>query len=451
LKSDSGSVVTSLWKYFSSLKLTIFLLIGLAAVSIIGTVIPQGNPPPAEYLQTISQAKYDSYRMLGFFDMYHSWWFRFLLYLLTLNLVACTLRRLPHDWKTMTEIVPTLDDGREKSLANSHVWKLKGSVGDMRRAAAELLKTSFAAPLETKVNDEYHLFAQKGRFSRLGVYILHAGIIVVFIGAIIGSIFGFKGSVWINEGESVSAVLSSRDGTPLDLGFSVRCDAFSVSFYDTGAPKEFKSILTVVENGRTVIDKRPVIVNAPLTYKGMTFYQSSYSPASAPVFHLSARDRKSGAVSRITVAQGETVRLPNGESLRALDYTQDISPHIPQLAGPAVRLELLPKEGASRTFLLLRNYPDFDDMRGGEQLFSFDGIDEKWRTGLQVTRDPGVGIVWAGCILLVAGIFMAFFLSHRRIWVRIGGGRVIMAGSAGRNQGAFREFFDGLADKLKKL
>jgi cytochrome c biogenesis protein len=247
------------------------------------------------------------------------------------------------------------------------------------------------------------------------------------------------------------STVSSNSGTPLDLGFSVRCDAFSVSFYDTGAPKEFKSILTVIENGRTVIDKRPVIVNDPLSYKGLTFYQSSYSPAGAPVFHLSARDRKSGAVSRISVAQGETVRLPNGESLRALDYTQDISPNIPQLSGQAVRMELLPREGASRIFLLLRNYPAFDDMRGGDQVFSFDGVDEKWRTGLQVTKDPGVGIVWAGCILLVGGIFMAFFLSHRRIWIRIGGGRVVIAGSAGKNQGAFRDFFDGLSEKLKKL
>lgn len=450
MKSDSGSFVTSLWKFFSSLKLTIFLLIGLATVSIIGTIIPQGTPPPAQYLQTISQAKFDIYQKLGFFDMYHSWWFILLLYLLTLNLVACTLRRLPHDWKTMTEIVPTLDDAREKSLANSHAWKLKGSAGDIRHKATELLKTSFAVPIETKVNDEYHLFAQKGRYSRLGVYLLHAGIVVVFIGAIIGSLFGFKGFVWINEGESVSTV-SSNSGTPLDLGFSVRCDAFSVSFYDTGAPKEFKSILTVIENGRTVIDKRPVIVNDPLSYKGLTFYQSSYSPAGAPVFHLSARDRKSGAVSRISVAQGETVRLPNGESLRALDYTQDISPNIPQLSGQAVRMELLPREGASRIFLLLRNYPAFDDMRGGDQVFSFDGVDEKWRTGLQVTKDPGVGIVWAGCILLVGGIFMAFFLSHRRIWIRIGGGRVVIAGSAGKNQGAFRDFFDGLSEKLKKL
>lgn len=450
MTNDTNSFVTSLWKFFSSLKLTVFLLIGLAAVSIIGTVIPQGSPPPAEYLQTISQAKFDIYQKLGFFDMYHSWWFVLLLYLLTVNLVACTLRRLPHDWKLMTEQVPTLDEAREKSLPLSHTWKNKGNTGDLKRQASDILKAGFAAPLVTKVNDEYHLFAQKGRYSRLGVYILHAGIVVVFIGAIIGSLFGFRGNVWIDEGASVSTV-SSNKGVSLDLGFSVRCDSFSVTYYDNGAPKEFKSILTVSENGRTVIDKRPVIVNSPLTYRGITFYQSSYSPSGAPVFHLNVRDRKSGATSHIDVAQGETVRLPNGESLRALDYTQDVSQHIQQLSGPAVRVELLPRDGEARTILLLKSYSDFDDMRKGDQIFSLENIDVKWRTGLQVTKDPGVWIVWLGCILLVGGIFMAFFMSHRRVWVRIGGGRLVFAGSAGKNQAAFRAAFDDLAEKLKKL
>jgi len=450
LTIDTNSFVTSLWKFFSSLKLTIFLLIGLAAVSIIGTVIPQGTPPPAEYLQTISQAKFDIYQKLGFFDMYHSWWFVLLLYLLTINMAACTLRRFPHDWKTFREQAPTLDETREKSLPFSHVWKTRGNAGEMKRLASDILKAGFAAPLVTKVDDEYHLFAQKGRYSRLGVYILHAGIVVIFIGAIIGSLFGFRGNVWIDEGASVSTVSSNR-GTPLELGFSVRCESFSVSYYDTGAPKEFKSILTVIENGRTVIDKRPVIVNSPLTYRGITFYQASYSPAGAPVFHINIRDRKSGAVSHIDVAQGETVRLPSGESLRALDYTQDISPYIQQLSGPAVRVALLSRSGEARTLLLLKNYSDFDDLRKGDQIFSVNGIDMKWRTGLQVTKDPGVWIVWLGCILLVGGIFMAFFLSHRRIWVRIGGGRLVVAGSAGKHQAAFRAVFDGLADQLKKL
>lgn len=479
MKTDSGSLATSLWRFFSSLKLTIFLLIGLATVSIIGTVIPQGNPPPADYLAGISQAKFKLYSALGFFDMYHSWWFVLLLYLLTLNLVACSLRRLPHDWKMVARPVTVLDEALEKSLPQSLAWKTSGNAGDIKRRFEAVLRQEFAEPLVTKVNDEYHLFAEKGRYSRLGVYALHSSIVVVFIGAMVGSLFGYKAFVSIPEGGSVSsAVIAKRNfyqhvlellgrdsgtretdvhpgepagGIAVDLGFSVRCDSFSVTYYDTGAPKEFKSILSVTDNGRTVIDKRPVIVNRPLSYRGITLYQSSFSPVGPPLFYLTARDRKTGVATKIQARQGERVTLPNGDSLEPLDYVAEIKPHFPQISGPAVKVGIFPKKGEAQSILLLQRYPDFDQQRGGDLVLTYDGIKQSWRTGLQVAKDPGVWIVWLGCLLLVGGLFMVFFLSHRRVWIRVSAGRVVMAGSASKNQAVFSRTFDGMADMLKKL
>ena len=74
MTSSKKSISQSIWDFFCSLKLTMFTLITLAIISIIGTIIPQGSPPP-EYLQTISPAKLKLYQSLGFFNMYHSWWF----------------------------------------------------------------------------------------------------------------------------------------------------------------------------------------------------------------------------------------------------------------------------------------------------------------------------------------------------------------------------------------
>lgn len=449
MKTDSNSFKTSLWRFFTSLKLTIFLLMGLAAVSIIGTIIPQGTPPPAEYIQTISQTRFQLYSRLGFFDMYHSWWFILLLCLLTTNLVACTLRRLPHDWKAMTDPTPTLDEGTEKTLPFSRSWKVEGSAAELKRAAVDIIKAGFAEPIVTKVDNEYHLFAQTGRYSRLGVHLLHAGIVVVFIGAALSSILGFKGFVWLEEGETATAVTSSS-GMTVDLGFSVRCDSFSVAYYDNGAPREYRSVLSVIENGRTVIEKRPLIVNGPLTYKGITFYQSGYGPAGPAVFRLSSRDRKSGSVTRFSIREGETVVLPDGQALRIIAYTRDISRHIPRLSGPALRLEIVSRDGRSRELLLVANHPYLYDTRD-DRILNLERIDQKWRTGLQVARDPGVGVVWAGCILLVGGLFMAFFFSHSRIWVRIGGGRITVAGSTGRRRDAFRRFFEALAEQLRRM
>ena len=305
--------------------------------------------------------------------------------------------------------------------------------------------------LVTKVNDEYHLFAQKGRFSRLGVYLLHFSIIIIFIGAMIGSFFGYKAFVQIDEGEAASSV-TSTSGEPIELGFAVRCDSFSLSFYDTGAPKEYRSVLSVIENGSIVVDQQAVIVNSPLTYRG----SPSTSPATArrvtPSFRFAVRNRKSGATTRLTATGNQPVELSEGETLTVLGYVPNFGTYLPGLYRTCrAGADAWGKTSATEPFALLEKYPAFNADKGGAYHISFAGSNQKWRTGLQVTKDPGVRVVWLGCFFLVTGIFVSFFLSHRRIWVRIGGGRIVVAGSASKNQAAFRTSFDDLVEKLKKI
>ena len=461
MTTTKGNFASSVWNFFCSLKLTIFLLIGLAVASIIGTVVQQ-NASPEQYLKEYSEATIRLFSALNFFDMYHSWWFILLLYLLTVNLVACSIKRLPRDLKMVSTPTLILNEGLEKSLSCVEHHKTSGNATTLRDRMVEFLRQEFAAPQVTEDKGVYHLFAQKNLYSRFGVYFLHFSIIVIFIGAMTGSYFGYKAFVNIEEGSGVSEVykrpavgehmetqeqLAKRT---INLGFTVRCDKFTVSFYDNGAPKEFKSILSVIENGKPVIDRRPIIVNDPLTYKGITFYQASYSPAGEPVFHLTARNRKNNTQTKLAVRQSDRIALPDGAYLQALEYTQEIKPFIPQLSGPALKVALITKTGEPQSFLLLRNYPDFDVERGGDLIFTYDSVDEKWKTGLQVAKDPGVWIVWAGCALMVIGICMAFFLSHRRIWVRVESGRITIGGTANKNQAAFQLFFDRLLEKLGK-
>jgi cytochrome c biogenesis protein len=452
LTTNNHGVAQTVWDFFCSLKLSIFLLIGLAATSIIGTIIPQGSPPP-EYLQTISQTKFQIYAKLGFFDMYHSRWFLALLGFLTLNLIACSIKRLPRVWKIISEPTLIMDEGFEKSLSLTHDVKLDGEPSVLKDRVAAFLRKEFADPLVTEVDGEYHLFAQKTPYCRLGVYVVHLSIIIIFIGAIIGTFAGYKGFVNIPEGESVSTI-DARSGKQIDLGFAVKCENFSVSYYDTGAPKEFKSILTVLENGKPVpgYENVKVIVNQPLTYKGITFYQASYGQTGGGgVFHFTVRERKGGAPVPLTVRQGERVSLPGGGTMQVLEATQEVRSILPQFSGPAARIEVTSPGGSSQPFVVFRNYPEFDTERGGNLIFTYEGADEKYYTGLQVAKDPGVWVVWAGCTLMVIGILLAFFLSHKRIWVRVVRGRITMGGTASKNQAGFQLAFDELAQKLKNV
>lgn len=427
-----------------------FLLISLAVISIIGTIIPQGPPPP-EYVAQISSAKLKLYQSLGFFDMYHSWWFILMLYLLTVNLVSCSIKRLPHIWKMIKEPVTVMSASLEQSLSNRTSLKASEEPQVVSEKVAAVLRAGFSEPIITEIDGVQHLFAQKNAWCRLSVYFVHLSVIVIFIGALIGSLFGYKGFVNITEGESISKVMS-RSGKEIDLGFSLQCDQFSMSRYPNGSPKEFKSILTVLENGRPVPDYQHarVIVNDPLTYKGITFYQSSYGDAGNYFFRVTDLDGKNE--QQLELSPSSQTTLPDGSTVRVLEAVADVAPFVKGLSGPAAQLEIHSPSGAADKIIAYATYPELNSQQAREAKKSFiihyAGAEEKMYTGLQVAKDPGVWVVWLGCLLMVVGIYVAFFMSHRRIWVRIENGTVTIGGNTNKNPGAFAQSFDALVEKV---
>lgn len=429
-----------------------FLLITLAVISIIGTIIPQGSPPP-EYLQTISQNKLKLYQTLGFFDMYHSWWFILLLSLLCINLIACSIKRLPHIWQTITQPVLVMSDGLEKTLSSRTMFITNGDSSTLRDRIAAVLKAEFADPVITIDGGAFHLFAQKAPWSRLAVYAVHLSVLVIFIGAIIGSLFGYKGYVNIIEGQTISNVMSRTD-KEIDLGFALRCEQFSVAKYPNGAPKEFKSIITVLENGRPVPDYTNVrvIVNDPLTYKGITFYQSSYGNAGDYFFTVSDVSGKEGATFKVD--RNSSVTLPDGSSMHIIEETDDVSTFAPALSGPAVQVEIHDQRGGAEKVIVYANHPELNIQHAKEHsgglVLQYKGSQKRMYTGLQVAKDPGVWVVWLGCLLMVVGIYVAFFMSHRRIWVRVENGTITIGGNASKNQAGFQLFMEQLVTKFKK-
>ena len=96
---------SKIWNFFTSVKLTIVLLLSLATTSIIGTLIPQ-NEDPQDYFQAFGGVFYQLFNLLDLFDMYHSWWFQLLIVSLTLNIIDLTDRppigifNCRHPWHT---------------------------------------------------------------------------------------------------------------------------------------------------------------------------------------------------------------------------------------------------------------------------------------------------------------------------------------------------------------
>lgn len=447
MNAKKSSFFDHIWDFFCSLKLAITTLILLALTSIIGTVIQQ-NANPQDYIKEYGETAYRLFSALNFLDMYHSWWFLTLLTMFAVNLICCSIKRLPRIWTLVHQ--PNLDPGDRfyKTMANGGELTLKGSPADLRDRVSDLLGKKFARPRVTEHEGKIQLFAQKMPWARFSVYVTHLSILVIFVGAILGTLWGYKAYVNIPEGSSTDKVWPRGSDTPIELGFSVRCDRFEVQFYPGGMrPKEFISDLVVLENGKEV-DSRTIEVNHPLTHRGITFYQSSYGPMGDPQFQFKVKERATGETVTVTAHKGQPVKLPGGKAFRVADFTEQF-----QNFGSAARIEMLPDltgknpiAGGKKSFVVLQKFPQFDAQRGGDYVFSLLDYKQRYYTGLQVAKDPGVWVVWFGCFFLVLGSFSAFFLSHRRLWVTLreedGKTHIRYGANAHRNQPAFSMWFD---------
>jgi cytochrome c biogenesis protein len=487
------------WKFFSSVKLAVVLLIILAIVSVIGTVIQQ-NEAPERYLREYSQTTVQLFEMLGFFDMYHTWWFVLLLFLFTTNLTVCTLERFPHTWKLVRTPLRPIDENSLKAVSFRKEIQLKADAGKAEQKAAAVLKARGFRFIESRGPDSTQYISQKGIFSRFGVYITHMSILLIFTGALIGSFFGFKAFLNLPEGAASQVVYLRNEplwdqimaalgiakspvihdpqvGVPaMPLGYYIRCDNFDVDYYvgrsgmPTGMPSEYHSTLSIFDlSGQKVLDKR-IRVNDPLTYHGVTFYQSSYGvvPNAHGKIVLNIRKKSD------TQSGGETVAVDPGASLfipsidrtikvlnfspfgmrdRSTGQVQYFSTENQDFINPAVELEVSRGNKALYRTTVLKTDPAGPYMPE-DYVISYRGYEGVRYTGLQVTKDPGVWVVYTGFIMLCIGPPIAFFGSHRKLWIRIqdrqGQSTILVAGSANRNRIGFERALNSIAEDLSK-
>ena len=444
--------VDAIWDFFTSLKLVIILLLVLSVLSVAGTVIEQ-NKPLQEYYRFYKPETVELFSKLGLLDMYHSWWFTSCLALLALNIIACTMERYPLIIRGMRRQSVVLDEKLEAGLTNLATIKYTLPAETVESRVTAVVGKSFPArPVITEAAGVKHLFYEKGRYSRLAFFLTHLSVLVIFIGAITGSLAGFKGYVNINEGEMISS-LQTRKGENKNLNFGVKCNSFQVDFYPNGAPKDYRSDLSVIRDGKEVL-RKTIRVNDPLDYEGITFYQSSYGRLpNAATFEIRGRDGVS--LGNVSAPFGTQVDVPGGGfRIEVLDYREHFHLSDGSEAGPAYGVNIIRPGEAPEGIWVFQSKPEMN--RYGE--YSFVVKDAKLinYTGLQVNKDPGVWLVWTGSLMLVAGIMMAFFLSHKKFWIRIGKDKkgrveVTAGGMTNKNKHAFAGEVKKLVDGFREV
>ena len=432
----------SFWEFFASVKLALFCFFTLAFASIAGTIIPQ-NESVGFYIERYGETTAEIFRLLTIQDMYHAWWFLALLSLFSINLIVCSIDRLPTVWKmVMMDNLATKVDRLEKMSPRMRYGSTQTKSGVVTKVE-EILKGAGWKPEQGEREGGTLLFAQKTPWVRFGVYIVHLSILVIFGGAIIGSLFGQNGSVMAREKSIISNYFDRNTSERVPLDFEIRVDDFTLSYYDTGAPKEFRSDLTVIEGGQEILQKS-IVVNDPLDYKGYTFYQASYQ--ANDTFWITVQNQNTGAREVFLARPGVEMKWQAaGITLGIINLLQP-----DQLGRYRLKIWFSDGKGEPSVFWLdgktvvSVERPDTTYAFKSEQVFS---------TGLQVSKDPGVWPVYIGCIMMLFGLVVAFFLSHKRIWVYIyeeaGKTKVLVAGSSNKNKPNFENMFDALVEKLE--
>src|SRR5207302_8615881 len=102
--------------------------------------------------------------------------------------------------------------------------------------------------------NSFSLFTERNRISEMGVYIVHASLLLIFLGGIIDALYGWRGFLTLTPG-TASNQIELKNGVSRTLPYSIRCDAAGEETYTDGTPKKYWSKLAVVDNGQEISRK----------------------------------------------------------------------------------------------------------------------------------------------------------------------------------------------------
>jgi cytochrome c biogenesis protein len=447
-------------RFLTSVRLTIVLLVLIAVLSIVGTFIPQ-QEGAADFAARLSPETVSLLTKLQIFDLYHSPLFLFLLGMLSLNLVVCSLRRFPATWKKIDPQPFPPPESLFDDLSADQLMTFNGTREKAHEAVKALLEKKGAKINHGESPQGTFFFFQQGRYSHLGVYAVHAGVLVIVAGMVISALFGFEGYVTLAEGQSKRDIEVMGEKGHRTLDFAVRCERFVLEFYENGVHKTYRSDLSFLRKGR-VVQQGCVLVNHPLSFGGLRFYQSSYGALPGGKAHL-AYTGENIESRQLVLKAGDVFKLRERAAVATVLRIEENMMGM----GPAVKLRIVFPQGENKLWVyqrieeieranpgLLSAMPIFNPGHFKPYQFSLSGIESPYFTGLQVRSDPGVPFVAIGGFFMITGFLITFWISHSRFWIRIdeekGKVRIAVAGKSSRNLEALAKDIGQLCSSLRE-
>lgn len=443
--------VSSLRRYFrhellpllADLRLAIGLLLAIAVLSATGTVIEQEETAAfyqAHYPEHPALFGFLTWRVilsLGLDHVYRTPWFLAILILFGSSLIACSFTRqwpmlkVARRWSYLT---------RPQSFQRLPFWtylpqqSLQGLPERLRRQGYLVFQ------------EGHHLYARKGLIGRIGPILVHVSMLLILLGAIWGSISGFKAQELIPSGgvASIQHLTGAGDLARAHLPtWQIRANRFWIDYAADGRVKQFYSDLSILDQGQEV-KRQTISVNHPLSYRGVTLYQADWSIDS---IRIRVNNSPSFQIPVVPVRTEAGNKLWGAFVPTQPDMSQGLTLLLPDLQGTALLYDTEGQWMGSLRQGMSLALDEVAPQRFPNPLTLY--LDEViGATGLQIKSDPGIPAVYLGFGLLMVGVVMSYF-SYSQIWALQTETGLYLGGKTNRALVTFEREFDRLVEQQK--
>lgn len=403
-----------IFRLFADLKFAIFTLLLISSCSIIGTVIEQDQP--IEVYKTnyplsspvFGFLSWDRIIFFGFDHVYKTWWFLLLIFLFGCSLLLCSF----------LQQLPSLKVARRCQFfrTNNTFYKLNNYT--------ILTTSSFSKILACIKMEQYSIFQQKnlvysykGLIGRIAPIIVHFSMILVLVGTVVGSLFGFKSQEIVPKTENfhIQNVLTNGKLTiiPQTVG---RVNDFWITYTKTKTISQFYSDISILNSKGNEIERKTISVNYPFIHDGIYYYQTDWN-----LIGLRFKN-----VNNQTIEYPLINAFPNQEKIWLTWISNN------QFTQNGIILLIDNLEGYcsiyNETGEFLGNMEINETLNVNQNLTLLEILSS---TGLQIKTDPGIPLIYSGFFFLMISTLMSY-ITYSQVWILQKNRQLFVGGNTNR-------------------
>jgi len=404
----------NIFKSIADLRFAIFILLIIASFSVIGTIIEQDQSIETYKLnypltnKIFGFLSWDLILKFGFDHIYKTWWFITLILLFGVSLLTCTV----------LQQFPSLKVARRCQF-------FRTTQQFCRLNIATNVKHLFSSQLLFKIKEkDYLIFQQKNIFycykglvGRIAPIIVHFSMITILIGAIIGSISGFKAQEIVPKTETfhIQNILNNGQFTIIPK-VSIRVNDFWITYTRQTTINQFYSDISFLNIDGNEIQRKTIFVNSPAQYKGIDYYQTDWNI-------LALRVKLKNSI----IFQYPFINLSNSQEKIWLTW---INTKEQLNSGLTLLIDNL--QGYCSVY---NKFGKFIGNLEINETFKLEDslvlIDILSSTGLQIKSDPGILLIYLGFLFLMSSTLISY-VSYSQIWIVKDKTRIFIGGNTTR-------------------